>query len=425
MIRVALCTILLASFGMAQEAGPPPKQLPPPTGKYGVSRIGYDWTDKSRVDPTARIPGDHREIMVYLWYPTDKNRRDGRAEYLPGVDAIANSPEARAMKEFWGDAWELVSLGRVKIDISEKELLAKGKERFPLIVFSPGLGINSTSYAMLIQEVASRGYVVASIEPTFEVPAVAFPDGRVLGLSEDATGRHKTSPPGDTKEKFLKRMHDFDTAHLDKWAGDIRLAIDNVTELNAADKEVGPFSGRIDLNNIAAWGHSFGGLAAARACQVDSRIKACLNADGLGQDGPIFSFANTPPPAQPFMWMELYHEPPTDALLTVFHTTREEWNQTHAVQLSANEKELKACPGGSFHVSIRHPGIEQFTLTDRQLIRAKTPEEIANAAHALEAIEQYSNAFFDRYLKQQNSGLLDPTATPPAGVTLEQSGTGK
>jgi hypothetical protein len=421
--RAILYVLFFAGITVAQDAASASRQLPSPAGKYGVSRIGYDWTEKSRVEPTAKIPGDHREIMVYVWYPADKNRKGGRAEYLPGADAIANSTEANAMKEFWGEAWELVSLGKVQIDTSEKAPLAKGKERFPLIIFSPGLGVNSTTYATLIQEVVSRGYVVAAIEPTFEVPAVAFPDGRVLGLSEDATGRHKSGPAGDTKEKFLKRLHTFDTSHLDKWAGDVHFVIDKVTELNAADKDTGPFSGRIDLNNIAAWGHSFGGQAAVHACQIDSRIKACLNAEGWGQDGPIFSFADTPLPSQPLMWMEVHHDPPTDALLTVFHTTREAWEKEHQRQRETNQKELKACPGGSFHVTINLPGIEPFSFTDKPLIQAKSREDIDQARHALEAIEQHTIAFFDRYLKQQNSGLPDSAATLPAGITVEQFGT--
>ena len=424
MIRFTLYILLLASLGTAQEADPAPKQLPAPTGKYGISRMGYDWADKSRVEPTAKIAGDHREIMVYVWYPTDKNRKDGRADYLPGVDAIANSPEAKATKEFWGNAWPLVSLGKIRIDASESAPLAKGKDRFPLIVFSPGLGANSTAYTTLIQEIVSRGYVVASIEPTFEVPAVAFSDGRVIGLSEDATGRHQTSPEGDTKEKFLQRLHDFDVAHFDKWAGDIRLTLDRVTELNASEKDMGQFSGRIDVGRVAAWGHAFGGRAVARACQLDSRIKACLDDDGSGPEGPIFPYEDASPPAQPFMWMEVFHEPLTDEQLSAFHTTREAWDKDHAERLANNEKQLKACAGGSYHVILNLPGIEHFSFTDRPLIHAKNQEETDKATHALETIGQYTLAFFDRYLKQQNNGMLDSGTTLPAGITLEQFGTG-
>ena len=429
MIRTTLCALLLAVACLAQDAEPTPKpdaepaskQLLTPTGKYGVSRISYDWADKTRIEPTAKIPGDHREILVYIWYPTDKNRKDGRAEYLPGVDAIANSREVNASKEFWGDAWPQVSLGAVRIDASEAAPLPKGKDRFPLLIFSPGLGVNSTAYSTLIAEVVSRGYVVAAIEPTFEAPAVAFSDGRVIGLSEDATGRRQ-SPEGASKQEFLKRLHDFDLAHFDKWAGDIRLTIDEVTGLNASEADDGQFSGRIDLANIAAWGHAFGGRAAAHACQLDSRIKACLDEDGSGEEGPIFPFEDAGMPTQPFLWIEPFHNPPSDDQLSAFHITREAWDKDHEERLANSEKELKACSGGSYHLTINRPGIEHFSFTDRPLIEAKSQEETDQATHAMEVIEQYSIAFFDRFLKKQEGGLLEKTAKPPDGVTLEQFG---
>jgi dienelactone hydrolase len=253
----------------------------------------------------------------------------------------------------------------------------------------------------------SHGYIVAAIEPTFEVPAVAFPDGRVLGISEDATGRHKISPPGDTKEKFLQRLHDFDSGHLDKWAADVRFVIDKITELNAADKDAEPFSGRVDLSNIAAWGNSFGGEAAARACQTEPRVKACLNADGAGPDGPVFAYPGTSLPSQPFLWMDVHHASPTEELLTMFHTTREAWDADHQAQAAAGQKELKASPGGSFHVTIHLPGTEHFSFTDKPFIDAKTPEDSSRAASISQAIGQYTLAFFDRYLKQQSGGALE------------------
>jgi hypothetical protein len=83
--------------------------------------------------------------------------------------------------------------------------------------------------------VVSHGYIVASIEPTYEVP-VAFPDERVVPFSEAATGRNQPTPPDETQERFLQRMHAFDAPHFDKWAADIRFTIDQVTSVNIAGK---------------------------------------------------------------------------------------------------------------------------------------------------------------------------------------------
>jgi pimeloyl-ACP methyl ester carboxylesterase len=427
MIRSTVCLALACSVCVpvvcdAQQSSIAAKRLPAPTGKYAVGRIGYDWIDKSHPEPLSKIPNARREIMVYLWYPTEKGGEHKAAEYVPGLKKIAESPESEGLKEFWGDAWPVVESGQIEIDTSEDSPIVRTKERFPLIVFSPGLGVNSTAYTTLIQEVVSRGYIVASIEPTYEVPAVAFPDGRIIRALDEAMGRHQRTPPGETREQFVKRMHAFDAPHFDKWAADVRFTIDHVTTLNTSKEDASPFSQRLDLTHIAAWGHSFGGRAAARACQLDKRITACLNADGLGPDGPIFTYKGASLPSQPFLWMEVFHEPPTEAQLAPYKMTRKDWDRNHQAQLLTNEQQLKACPGGSYYVSINLPGIEHSSFSDQPLIQSEEKEDTKNAARSLAVIEEYTIAFFDRYLKQRKSELLDGTTRRPAGSMLEQFG---
>lgn len=414
------CVPCLATFVPRIRMGDAIKRLPPTDGKYGVARVGYDWVDKSRVETLSKDAGADREIMVFVWYPTDRVPIKKAAEYLPRAEVIAKSIGTEGMKDFWADTSAMVVSGKIASDTSEASPIATGKEPFPLIVFMPGLGVPSTAYTTLIEEVVSHGYIVASIEPTYEVPAVAFPDGRVVPFSGAATGRNQPSPPHGTREKFLTRMHAFDAPHLDRWAGDIHFAINQVTLLNRPAGMVAPFSGRVDLNNIAAWGHSFGGRAAARACQLDHRIRACLNGDGLATDGPIFRYAGAALPSQPFMWIELFHEPPSDEQLTQFQITRKDWNKNHQTQIATDEQELRECPGGSYHVSINLPGIDHFSFTDRPLIESEAKEDTERAIRALTAIETYTVAFFDRYLEQKNNSLLDESDKKTTGIVVER-----
>ena len=382
--------------------------------------MGYDWVDTSRIETLSKVAGVHREIMVFVWYPTDRAPIIKPAEYLPSAKLIAKSIGNEGMKDFWDDASALVVSGKVESDTSEASPIATGKVRFPLIVFMPGLGVPSTAYTTLIEEVVSRGYIVASIEPTYESPAVAFPDGRVIPFSQAATGRNQPAPPDETREKFLARMHAFDAPHLDRWAQDMRFTVDQVTMLSHAGEKAAPFSGRVDLSNIAAWGHSFGGRAAPRACQIDRRIKACLNADGLATDGPIFRYAGASLPSQPFMWMEVFHQPPSDEQLAQFQITRKDWDKNHQTQIETDEQELKECPGGSYHVSINLPGINHFSFTDRPLIRSDTKENTDQALGALAVIEKYTVAFFDRYLREEKDHSLDAPPKDQTGIVIEK-----
>ena len=53
--------------------------------------------------------------------------------------------------------------------------------RRPLVVLSPGAGLSRESLTALAEDLASRGYVVAGVDHTYEARAVEFPDGRVAG----------------------------------------------------------------------------------------------------------------------------------------------------------------------------------------------------------------------------------------------------
>jgi hypothetical protein len=47
--------------------------LPPPSGSYGIGRIGYELIDPSRPEPLSSKPNAHRRMMMYVWYPTNKS----------------------------------------------------------------------------------------------------------------------------------------------------------------------------------------------------------------------------------------------------------------------------------------------------------------------------------------------------------------
>jgi hypothetical protein len=51
----------------------------------------------------------------------------------------------------------------------------------PLALYSPGLGGNRDSSTVLVEQLVSRGYVVATIDHTHDASQVEFPDGRGRG----------------------------------------------------------------------------------------------------------------------------------------------------------------------------------------------------------------------------------------------------
>jgi hypothetical protein len=60
-------------------------KLPDPSGTFGIGRIGYEWIDASRPDRYSANPGDRRDLMVYLWYPSSRRAAGQTAPYWPGA----------------------------------------------------------------------------------------------------------------------------------------------------------------------------------------------------------------------------------------------------------------------------------------------------------------------------------------------------
>lgn len=65
---------------------------------------------------------------------------------------------------------------------------------------------------------------------------------------------------------------------LTVWVGDVRFVMDQLAVLNGSASD--RFSGRLDLQRIGVFGHSFGGATALEECHLDSRCKAALDIDG-------------------------------------------------------------------------------------------------------------------------------------------------
>jgi hypothetical protein len=68
------------SSGVRRTAEIP--QIPPPSGPFGIGRMGFDWTNPSRSDDYDS--NRQRDLMVYFWYPTAKSP-EAKGQYLPGA----------------------------------------------------------------------------------------------------------------------------------------------------------------------------------------------------------------------------------------------------------------------------------------------------------------------------------------------------
>ncbi|KAG9833570.1 alpha/beta-hydrolase, partial [Aureobasidium melanogenum] len=143
---------------------------------------------------------------------------------------------------------------------------------WPLTLFSPGLGASRQLYNALAEQLAAMGYIVVTIDTPLQASIVEYTDGSfVLGSGLITNPQPQVALPDRVKDIVLVK--------------------------NKLLTGVGlPSSVKPDATRIAAWGHSFGGAAAAQVSLEDPSFKA-----GINFDGTLFGSVATSGLKQPFL----------------------------------------------------------------------------------------------------------------------------
>ncbi|GAB3895448.1 hypothetical protein GCM10027612_48210 [Microbispora bryophytorum subsp. camponoti] len=212
--------------------------LPAPTGTHPVGATTLYLKDTSRPDPW--VPDvKARELMVTLWYPAQAGE-GRRAPYMTAKE----SELTLKGKEVTGVPYDVLS--RTRTNAVEDAKPAGRKSGLPLVVLSPGFTMPRSTLTALGEELASRGYVAAGVDHTYENYATTFPDGRVA----ECVACDSDTDPG------------FGAKVADVRAADVSFVLDQLTGPHA--KWEG--SSLIDPSEIAMAGHSIGGAAPWPPC---------------------------------------------------------------------------------------------------------------------------------------------------------------
>ncbi|WP_433267093.1 alpha/beta hydrolase family protein [Actinosynnema sp. CS-041913] len=259
---IAVAATLLAPPASAETAGAK-LTTPPLSGRYPVGTTDLHLVD-TRPDPWR--PADRRELMVTVTYPAHRN--GDRATWMtPGVakvvDEVAAGPYLLDLPP------GSVDWGSAKRQARDNATAERSHGDWPVVLFSHGFGSAKELNAGLTDDLASRGYVVASISHTHEAAAVEFPDGRLV------TGTVDQVDPAARKTAIDTRV------------ADSRFVLDQLTRLDRGDNpdaERDPLprglAGSLDLSKVGMFGHSYGGYTAGETMHHDRRIDAGVNVDG-------------------------------------------------------------------------------------------------------------------------------------------------
>lgn len=249
------------------------------TGTYGVGTERFTVTDDSREEVLGPKCGP-RKLEVRLFYPVSKEDTVGkermklserRAEALKKACMVKELPEGVMRPECY-------------VGVPQ----AEGK--YPLVIYSHGYGSGVTeANGLLCYELASNGYVVASIGHAYEAAICEFDDGTVAFYDKDIKIQNNGVKSFFSQMKLMrmeaepekvysyfnelqKKYMGFMLGRLPEWGKDTLCVI------HALKKSYGE---RIDFSKgIGATGHSFGGAVAYWLCQYSEEITCGANIDG-------------------------------------------------------------------------------------------------------------------------------------------------
>ena len=237
----------------------PLENVAKPTGEYQVGTQVIHMVDNDRSAWYGQESSNPREIMVRVWYPAQPQEGDLKEPYVYNEKLIGDMVSEgfgipkylmKNLRNINGNSW------------SEAQPV---NEKFPVIIFSHGIGGLKTQNTTQMEEMASHGYVVFSCDHAYDAGVSIFPGERIIF--------GKTAIPDDlTKEEKWNMRR----AQLDYRAADIQFLLDEMDRENFLSVAL---KNSLDLEHIGVFGHSFGGGTSVVVASVDERIDACFGLD--------------------------------------------------------------------------------------------------------------------------------------------------
>ncbi|GAB2630282.1 alpha/beta hydrolase [Kribbella swartbergensis] len=247
-------------------------RLPPPTGRKALGTTALHLIDQSRPDP--RMPGGRRELMISLWYPGSVAGSAPFAKYMPRRTAVE-------VDEAWTGEYGLAlptgSFDFANTDTHSRVDAPMQPVPHPVVLFSPGYQYSRFVNTAQVEDLASRGYVVVTMDHTHDTPT-EFPGGRFLpGVPAD-----QLPDPAFTRKAVETRTADARFV-LDQLE---RIARGENPDADGKRLPAGVAAG-LDLRKVGMFGFGLGGYATANTLLEDRRFAAGLDLDGTLQDDPV------------------------------------------------------------------------------------------------------------------------------------------
>lgn len=247
-----LCTFILcnsiciAASDTADNTKSTHSYLSQPTGQYQVGFRDFHWINQNTC-PDFNYNGKNssdfsiankkycHEILARIYYPSASKNRLGSPYYPPYIKS-----EQESFKKIPSVSQDNIrKLSRLRSFSIENDEIIKGK-KFPVLLFSPGLGFSAQMYENIITELVSHGYIVIGIGTPF-INLVELPNNHIIKTVEIK------SPASREQEQKL----------VDLSSQDFIYVFEKIHSLHNSNL----LFSMMDLSHIGLFGHSIGARA--------------------------------------------------------------------------------------------------------------------------------------------------------------------
>lgn len=293
--------ILVLAAAVALPALFPVIIMPTPSGPHAVGIVSFTLRDDARAETFAAAGADRRELRVLAWYPAGASEDKPAPFWFEPEIVGPELARALGMPNFLFDHLRLAP------SHARRNVRAVGGQAFPVVVFNHGYaqgfaGQNSA----LAEELASRGYVVLSIDHPYECLIATLSAGRIVTANKEQIRRllsefggvHNViakipaADPTTAEALYRQVLSNTPVTHAshDIWVADTRFVLDRLGDIQSGAIAT-PLAGTLDSSRLGLFGMSFGASVAVDVCAFDPRCDAAVNLDGfqLGRaiDGPM------------------------------------------------------------------------------------------------------------------------------------------
>ena len=270
--------------------------LPKPTGIFQIGRTHLNFIDENRVDPSPLAGGKKRDVPILIWYPIDDSGTSSPLKFIKRRDLDSFKKFVR-FQSLPDEVCDVLTNSYEDIPITDKI------PKLPVLIYNHGLWGFMESSTILMEHMASHGYIVVSVGHPYDGVA-SYPDGRSIPIDVkkyEAYLERSISEEEDKKfEEFLAQINREDISveemwkltekillgdelkdQIEVWIDDV-LFIKDILELMNEGKIESQFKGKMDfIKGRGVFGHSYGGAIAILSCCLDDRLNYAVNIDGF------------------------------------------------------------------------------------------------------------------------------------------------